>query len=315
MALRLVLLALMSAAPSAVAQISIPGADGQAIGVLSGQNSVNVDIAQAKLGVTALWTFNRGSAASAVEAVNRDHIDLSLRFAASAKDGARSILSGGRVTPGLEAGGSLSYVWERPQGGYTAIYVPLLSRLVEANAVTFDNAQARLVDGATKSLGTGLGLIVAPTESVVFGASMNLQRNWDSPGQARPKQVCTLSSAGVDAAGATVSASQCAERFVGPFIDETVWSPRVESVIHFAGDSAKPSVGLLASLSGAKRTGADMSFSAAVGPTLHPKGRPRETLVAMLLSLSDFSDANQTGRTLRDMFAIKLFLAVPLTGF
>ena len=48
---------------------------------------------------------------------------------------------------------------------------------------------------------------------------------------------------------------------------------------------------------------------------MDPKGRPYETLLAILLTFTDFTDANNQDKKFTDIFGVGLRLGIPLTGF
>ena len=54
------------------------------------------------------------------------------------------------------------------------------------------------------------------------------------------------------------------------------------------------------------------AFNFVVGPTVHPPKHPRDVLVGMLATFTDFTDANNRNLTRKDIFSVQLFLAMPI---
>jgi hypothetical protein len=313
------LLAVAFVAPAVHGQIAVPGAEKDTLSLLTTGGSVDFEFTQGKIGLSVLKELSCGGLAGAdLEACkaspDRNHWDLTARLAVAAKDGKRTLFAGGELTPGFELSGAANHYWEKSGGGYTSLYFPLAAKFVEAPTATFTNGAAVLKDGTTKSLATGVGIVRAPSESKAFGISLGVQRNWGSPALQKTRQVCAVGRTGTDADGKVVTGAKCSDRYVEPLVDETVWQPRIEAVFHFPRGKGT-SLGFVSSLSGSKRTGSHMAYNFVLGPTLHPAGKPQLVSIALLASLSDFTDANDRDLSFGDKFAVKAFVAIPLTGF
>ncbi|HYN82272.1 MAG TPA: hypothetical protein VES88_12275 [Gemmatimonadaceae bacterium] len=166
--------------------------------------------------------------------------------------------------------------------------------------------------GVTASILGGLNRSFG--RSRILGTALDLGREWRTPGEDDPQNACETTMAGIDKDGKQVTVETCDDRFVGPLPD--VWRAQLrfnwsQKVRYLSGD-AGPSIGIVGALTATARTREQVSYTAAAGYTIHPKGKPTNILGAALLELADMTNTTGKHPTLLKMLNVRLVLGVPL---
>jgi hypothetical protein len=319
---------LLVTATPARAQLDLPGAGSGSFSVITGGSSITFDVAESKLGAnwaTTSHNTERHDCNTLPEAEQeacmkanslRSKWFVQVNAGVSAQKGKRTIFTKGDLTPGFDAGFVVGHDFEHdngatsPYGGFV-FSTRDVKTLRPLDGVT---GGQELVSETEKIAGLLLGLNQYISEGFVIGGSFKGAWNRSTPGEQKPQQVCEVKSAGTTANGSVVRAEDCAERFAGPLLDDFNHQFRFD-VLRTFGRPDKESFGIVGGISTEKRTDSNRTWNAAIGPILHPKGRPYQTLLAMLLTFTDFTDANNRGKKFSDKFGIALRLGIPLTGF
>jgi hypothetical protein len=318
-------------ASAAGAQVTLPGAGGGTTTLLSSGSAFTVEVAESKLGLGYRMEFRKRKDCNTVpieeqdacirksmglDSAGRSYVEGNVALAA--EKGKRSLLTGGELTPGVEAALALGFILERAGGGY---YNPYVSLSTSARALDVAEPSAGvpntyvLGSDTETTLALGGGINVFPRENWGIGLSLRAQRAWSSPGSARPKQVCTQRASGVDTSGVPVSIADCQNRYIAPLGTVESLDPRIEALYNFNRRSGAESLGLVGSLSAKLREDGHPAWNAAFGPVLHPAGAPHKIRAAVLVMAEDFTDSGEQSLELKDIVSVRLFVAIPLTGF
>jgi hypothetical protein len=121
---------------------------------------------------------------------------------------------------------------------------------------------------------------------------------------------------GQDKDGKLTTASVCSDRIVGSLSDAWTGQLRADYLHHFPRHTSAPTFGLVVGASSNLQENLRPSYNLTAGPTLHRAGKPEQVLAALLLSVTDLTDANdQALEFWKNQFALTLYLAIPLTAF
>ena len=267
-----------------------------------------------------------------------DHTEETLDISAAAQAGKRAIISGGEFVPGADASVGIVHVFEQgfepPETcpsraaadtaqlalhsrGYDAVYVNVRGSLADramANPLSLKPTVLALVDHAGGALGPVLGINHAFTESTILGSSLDVAREWASPGDAQPQTACTLTTVGTLKNGTPAIVEKCSARYLGPLPNDWRSQLRLDYTTKIArhiGGSG-PALGLYAAAAAVARTTAKTSYDLSIGPTLHPTGKPSQILGAALFELTDVTDANKQNPMFSQRLSLRLYAALPL---
>ena len=319
---------LLLAAKPVWAQLDLPGAGNGSFSVITGGNSITFDVAESKLGVNWATTSHNterhdcntlppAEQEACMKANSlRSKWYVQTNAAVSAQKGKRTILSKGDLTPGFDAGLIVGQDFEH-DSGVTSPYAGVVFSTREIKTLKPLTAVANgqeLVSETEKVGGFLFGVNHYISEGFVIGAALKGTWNRSTPGEQKAQQVCEVKNTGTTASGNPVMTEECSERFPGPLADDFLNQVRFD-ILRTFGRADKESFGVLGGFSTEKRSDAKRTWNAAIGPVLHPKGKPYQTLLAMLLTFTDFTDANNKDKDFTDMFGIALRLGIPLTGF
>lgn len=325
------ILAVALTASTARAQVTLPGAGGGTTTLLSSGSAFTVEVAESKLGLGYRREFRTYTDCNklppaeqpacirngmAIENGNRWYLEWN--GALAAEKGKRSLLAGGELTPGVEAAVAFGRTGEGGDGGYLNPYLSLSAgaRALDVAEPTGSAPTAYILGSETeRTLAFGGGLNIFPSENWGIGISLRAQRAWYSPGNARPKQVCTQRASGVDTSGVPVTVADCQNRYIAPLGTVESLDPRLEALYNFNRKAGAESLGLVGSLSARLREDGRPTWNAAFGPVLHPAGAPHKARAAVLVVAEDFTDSRDQSLELKDIVSVRLFVAIPLTGF
>jgi hypothetical protein len=331
------LLTLCAARP-AHGQISLPGAGEDKFSLFDGGRAITVTTSDAKVSVN--WTNDpksvlddscktrvRGTPAyltCIADAADTPTTFIEVNAAITGEKGKRTIFSDGGFTPGYELGFLVTRRIERGgAGGYKDIYggATVSSKPLTVGTFVPDGISS-LDDASERKVGMTAGVNFFIRENFGIGFGGTAGRAFSTTGLQKPVSLCTHTNAGIDKDGKTIQSSKCDDGFIGPLSDDGVGTLRIDVMKNFTrvkttDGKTEPTatVGLIGTFNAAFRTGTATSYNVAFGPTLHPKGVPHKVLLALVLGLTDLTDASNQGKAFRDKFAATLYFGIPLTGF
>ena len=148
-----------------------------------------------------------------------------------------------------------------------------------------------------------------------------MTRALSTPGTRDPITICdTTSAAGAD--GHIIEASDCQDGFVAPMADQWIRTLRGDVPYNFdrvkrtaGGPQPVVTFGMIGSINVAYRTDRPTTGNVAFGPVLHPKGIPNKALLALMIKISDITNAATGEKTWRERTGAVLWFGIPLTGF
>ena len=326
-------LVLLHAAP-ARSQGILELSDGRSAVIPSQTGYLAIDFKDASIGTRLHYDFVDDAdpiqACGEVIPVIANHREVSGTVSFSAQKGKRALFDKGQFTPGVDIQPGFAWFWEDrqtastidcngpdgPHGshGYSALYLGFAGSIVgndtalvpAAGVATLDTQSAKsaaITAAFNRSFGHGR----------LLGVSASLGKDANSPGDDDPLQVCVQQSAGVDKDGHVVSVADCKDRYLGPLHDFTTIKSRIDFSMKIPGVNRKagPGVGVYTSLSTVSQTDLNTVFNFAIGPTIHPKGKPRELIGAFLIEARDFSNANGKHPTVKERWSARLYAALP----
>lgn len=273
------------------------------------------DFAEAKLALTFVV---RKDLTCDGDGCTPNQLNLLAGVSAAARKGQRDIFSNLDFNPGFDVGGRLVYVAQREGPGYGAVYVGvryssqerhIIDINTETNINTLDQALQR-------TLAASVGFNYAFSEITIVGIGFEGRRERSSPGIHLDTEFCTP---GTSANGRRVLV--CRNRFVAPLSD--LWSghARIDLSIKLAdlGSAVHAArLGLITAASVDVFQGANETVNFGFGPSVHIRGYPGHTAVALLFGLRDAFDANQLfannperNSYLSDHFLVRLVFGMP----
>lgn len=320
----------IAGAPSAVAQLAVPsGAEGT-LSILETGTSVYLDASKSKLGLYLSGDPMRaidptecspleGDARDAcvaqqqldrLESMGRWFYDVSL--AVSAKDGERSLFSGGEVVPGFEVAASVNRTQELRRG-YVHGFAAARGSWASVKTATESNGVYTLDTEDSGAVGYTLGVnwFINESERLGIGLAHSGDQLWASTRSLRTVEVCVRQAAGTDVDGIAVDVSRCSDRYLAPLDDPFVTRTGLSFVAPLPTIGQAP-VSLAGGATVQTGIGDDPTLDLSIGPVLHPVGRPRHTLVALVFGFEDVTDANDLDRSFEDVFSVELFVGIRL---
>jgi hypothetical protein len=328
----IVLLLLSPAA--AQAQLTIPSAGNEKFGITGRDNSISVSTAED--GVTLSWSTakyrTKGDCSQhapsspelfqCLNTLSNQPWSFGFTFGITGEKGKGSLLSKGLFTPGASLGFSASYRQEQTTG-YLDYYAAISAATHPLKVATFsETGDATIGNDLEKKIGVAGGVNKFFNEHFGVGGSVSVTRALSTPGERTTISLCETQS-GAGGEGKTIQAGDCVDGFVAPLADQWVNVVRIETLYNFnryaQGDKNEPvpiaTFGVIASANVTSRTGGPRTVNLAFGPVLHPKGVPHKALVALILKVSDVTEAAPDPKPLRQRFGAVLWFGIPLTGF
>jgi hypothetical protein len=321
------------------AQASLSAAEKKTAIIPKQQGFISIDFTESKFGIRRYGESVDSTETTTVCGMDfpliPDHTERALEFAIAAEKGKRTLLSKGKLTPGVEVSLSLARFIEHgfkapptcppaTQGntaidaesrGYHAVFVEVLGDWVaRSTALTVPGTtpQIRTEDTSGTSLGLRGGLNYAWTERQVGGIAVDISREWNSPGGADPQSVCVESVTGVDEEGSPTRVEKCEERLLAPLDDYNVGRLRLDFVTKLGKPRAdRPSLGAAAAASVVARSTLKPVYNVAIGPTLHPTGSPSRVIGGALFEVLDITNANGKHPDTADKLVFRLFVGLP----
>jgi len=338
MSLRTLLCALilLAAAIPARAQIVIPGAGEDKFGLIDGGYRT-ITLTTADDGVSFNWSnkkyktkgecngFAEHSQALTDCLMGLQDEPLSFDFAlgVTGEKGKGAILSKGLFNPGATFKMAVKYRLEpSPSDGYTDIYGTFSTSITQQHVASMPaSGTATIDDDAEKKFGFSGGINRFFNEHFGVGGGATVTRALSTPGTRDPITICeTTSAAGAE--GHVIEASDCQDGFVAPMADQWVRSLRGDVLYNFdrvkrtpGGPQAIVTFGMIASINVAYRTSTPTTGNLAFGPVLHPKGIPNKALLALVIKMSDITNAVTGEKTWQERTGAVLWFGIPLTGF
>jgi len=315
-------LATLLSSGDAFAQGILTLSDGRSAVIPSGTGYITLDFKDAAIGAR-LHHDRKKNAAENCGVPNHQELTANLTF--SAQKGKRALFDKGQFTPGVEFEPGYAFFWEDrltcttsgdidAAHGYYALHLGLTTSIVGNDVATFPTGSpATLETQNTKSAGFNTALNRYFGRGRTLGFSVNTGKEWNSPGDDDALQTCVQTNAGLDKDGKAVVSSECKDRFIGPLKDLRTIKTRLDflaKVRPIAGKD-KPHVGIYTSFSTTSQKGLGTVCNFAFGPTLHPKGKPRELLGAFLIEALDFTNANGKHPSAKDRWSARLYAAIP----
>lgn len=318
------------------AQLVVPGAGEDKFGLIDGGNKT-VSVTTAEDGVSFNWSTAKYKTRNNCDGF-REHsselIDclskltdspLSFDFSlgVTGEKGKGSILSKGVLKPGATFKMSTVYRYE-PAGakGYTDFYGTLSASITQQHVASMPAGEvATIDDDSEKKVGVGVGVNRFINQHFGIGGAATVTRALSTPATRDPITICdTISAAGAD--GHVIEASDCQDGFTAPMADQWVRTLRGDVLYNFdrverAPGGPKPvaTFGLIGSVNVTYRTGTPTTGNLAFGPVLHPKGIPHKALLALVIKVSDITNAAAGDKTWGQRTGAVLWFGIPLAGF
>jgi hypothetical protein len=273
------------------------------------------DFAEAKLALT--FVLKKDFSCDG-DGCKPNRLDFLGGVSAAARKGQRDIFSKLNFNPGFDVGGRLVYVAQREGPGYGAVYVGVRYTSQERNTIGIDTATNINTLGETlqRTFAASVGFNYAFSEVATVGIGFEGRRERSSPGIQLDREFCTPGTA---ANGLRVLV--CRDRFVGPLLDLWNGHARIDLNIKLADLGSAVHVarlGLIAAASVDVFQDANEAVNFGFGPSVHIRGYPGHTAVALLFGLRDVFDANQLfangpeqNSYLTDHFLVRFVLGAP----
>ncbi len=273
------------------------------------------DFAEAKLALTFVV---RKDLSCDGDGCTPDQLNLLAGVSAAARKGQRNIFSNLNFNPGFDVGGRLVYVAQREGSGYGAVYVGVRyssqeRHIIDINTVTNINT---LDEALQHTFAASAGFNYAFSEVAIVGIGFEGRQERSSPGIQLDTEFCTPGTA---ADGRRVLV--CRDRFVAPLSDFWGGHARIDLNIKLADLGSALHVarlGLITAASVDVFQDANETVNFGLGPSVHIRGYPGHTAVALLFGLRDAFDANQLfangserNSYLSDHFLVRLVLGMP----
>jgi hypothetical protein len=273
------------------------------------------DFAEAKL---ALTFVARKKFSCDGDGCTPNQLNLLVGVSAAARKGQRDIFSNLNFNPGFDVGGRLVYVAQREGPGYGAVYVGVRyssqeRHIIDINTVTNINT---LDEALQHTFAASVGFNYAFSDVAIVGIGFEGRRERSSPGVQLDTEFCTPGTA---ASGLRVLV--CRDRFVGPLSDFWGGHARIDLNIKLGdlGSAAHVArLGLITAASVDVFQDANETVSFGLGPSVHIRGYPGHTAVALLFGLRDAFDANQLfansperNSYFSDHFLVRFMLGMP----
>ncbi len=273
------------------------------------------DFAEAKL---ALTFVARKKFPCDGDGCTPNQLNLLVGVSAAARKGQRDIFSNLNFNPGFDIGGRLVFVAQREGPGYGAVYVGVRyssqeRHIIDINTVTNVNT---LDQALQRTFAASVGFNYAFSDVAIVGIGFEGRRERSSPGIQLDTEYCTPGTA---ANGLRVLV--CRDRFVGPLSDLWGGHARIDLNIKLAdlGSAVHAArLGLITAVSVDVFQDANETVNFGIGPSVHIRGYPGHTAVALLFGLRDVFDANQLfanspaqNSYFSDHFLVRLVLGMP----
>jgi hypothetical protein len=310
-------------AGSAFGQGILELSDGRTAVIPSGVGYLAVDFKDASIGARLHRDRKRAGGANCGIP---NHQEFAANLSFSAQKGKRALFDKGQFTPGVDLEPGYAFFWEdaipdcKKVGdidaphGYNALYIGVVQSIVGNDVALFSaTGVATLETESTKSTSVNVAFNRYFGRGRIIGLSAQAGKEWTSPGDDDPLQTCVQTNSGVDENGKPVTASDCKNRFIGPLQDLRTLKTRVDYLMKIRPIAwkDKPQIGLYTTLSTVSQSGLNTVFNFAVGPTLHPKGKPGQLLGAFLIEARDFSNANGKHPKVKDRWSARLYATLP----
>jgi len=329
----LVLAVLSAMVPESFAQGILTLSDGRSAIIPYEGGYLTADFTESAIGTHLHWEFV-GDVPTIVLCGQQvagipNHRQLTADLTFAAEKGKRALFSKGQFTPGIDLAPGFALFWEHTptapdcthapdaidaRGTYDALYIGFVQTVVGNDVVlTPPGGPITLETDATKNSSAAVTYNHYFGRGQLLGASARFGKEWLSPGNADPLQTCVQAASGLDVTGNAVVVSNCTNMYVGPLSDLTTTRLRLdyEGKLRPIAWKDKPQIGVYASLSTVSQTGLNTVYNVAVGPTLHPKNKPRQILGAFLIEGTDLFNANGKHPQARDRWTARLYATVP----
>ena len=236
----------------------------------------------------------------------------------AARKGQRDIFSNLNFNPGFDVGGRLVYVAQSEGPGYGAVYIGVRyssqeRHTIDINTVTNINT---LGETLQRTFAASVGFNYAFSDVTIVGIGFEGRRERSSPGIQLDTEFCTP---GTSANGFRVLV--CRDRFLAPLSDLWGGHARIDLNIKLAdlGSAVHAArLGLITAASVDVFQGANETVNFGLGPSVHIRGYPGHTAVALLFGLRDVFDANQLFANspeqksyFSDHFLVRLVFGIP----
>ena len=276
---------------------------------------LTADFAEAKLALTFVL---RKDLSCDGGGCTPDQLNFLAGVSAAARKGQRSIFSNLNFNPGFDVGGRLVYVAQREGPGYGAVYVGVRyssqeRHIIDINTVTEINT---LDQALQHTFAASVGFNYAFSEVAIVGIGFEGRQERSSPGIQLDTEFCTPGTA---ANGLRVLV--CRDRFVAPLSDFWGGHARIDLNIKLADLGSAVHVARLGLITAASLDvfqDANETVNFGIGPSVHIRGYPGHTAVALLFGLRDAFDANQLfangpvkNSYFSDHFLVRLVLGMP----
>ena len=247
-----------------------------------------------------------------------DQLNVLAGVSAAARKGQRDIFSNLNFNPGFDVGGRLVYVAQREGSGYSAVYVGVRYSSQERHIIDINTVTniTTLDETMQRTFAASVGFNYAFSDVTIVGISFAGRWERSSPGIQPDIEFCTP---GTSASGFRVLV--CRDRFLAPLSDLWGGHARIDLNIKLAdlGSAVHAArLGLITAASVDVFRGANETVSFGLGPSVHIRGYPGHTAVALLFGLRDVFDANQlfanspAGNSyFNDHFLVRVVLGLP----
>jgi hypothetical protein len=240
----------------------------------------------------------------------------------SATKGKRDLFKGGNFTPGFDAAVTLIRTVERTGPGYHQFYGRVRLDQAARKVALFNDVAGTDVKRVELQTATGTDLGFAGgynagfSEDVILGLGAIVRRRWNSVEGKDERQVCIEEVSGHNSNGATVSASDCEDRYIGPLDDEWSTQLRADFVYRFMTVGSKgAAIGLLSSFSVDMTPDKSTSYNVSIGPSLHRPGFPQQVVFAALIEGTDIGNRLGNSPKVTDQLRFRVYVGVPFDVF
>jgi hypothetical protein len=329
------LVLLLSAIP-ARAQLVIPGAGEDKFGLIDGGYRT-VTVTTADDAVSFNWstkkyktkgecnglTDHSPELVACLMSLRDEPLSMDFALGVTGEKGKGAILSKGLFNPGATFKMAVNYRLEpSPTDGYTDFYGTFSTSITQLHIASMpEGGMATIDDGAEKKFGFSGGVNRFFNEHFGVGGAATVTRALSTPGLRDPITICdTVTAPGAE--DHVIEASDCQDGFVAPMADQWIRTLRGDVLYNFdrvkrtpAGPKAVVTFGMIGSVNVAYRTGTPTTGNIAFGPVLHPKGIPNKAILALVVKLSDVTNAITGEKTWKERTGAVLWFGIPLTGF
>lgn len=236
-------------------------------------------------------------------------------------DNIGSVFGSGKFTPGVDLSFEPVYVIESEKN-YKVLFARLEYAVSETKFGFIDNAnRVNLITKPTNSYGVALGanLNLGPQERTIFGFSAGYFKNKKSAIGLKKRDFITAQQTLTNVDGTTTTIVTKEERFFGAPVDLGIFQARADAVLGFTKfipkEKTRAMISLLGSLSFNSLSNNKTAWFLSAGPGFHPKNNYGQILASVQVELNDFTNGLGLSPTLKEQFAVKLYLGIPFNLF